>query len=120
MLPVKLLRVCLFLLGAGLLALLVIQNDPHAALAAMRGVGWRVVIIVVFPFVPVALLDTLGWRYAFRTDRVPFWTLVWVRLAGEAVNMVRRWESVTAREPEFAPSRGERKQVSSVATVLTR
>jgi putative membrane protein len=85
---VKLLRVCLFLLGAGLLALLVIQNDPHAALAAMRGVGWRVVIIVVFPFVPVALLDTLGWRYAFRTDRVPFWTLVWVRLAGEAVNMV--------------------------------
>lgn len=84
----KLLRVGLFLLGAALLALLVVENDPLAALAAMRRAGWRVAVIVVFPFIPVALLDTLGWRYAFRTDRVPFWTLVWVRVAGEAVNMV--------------------------------
>jgi putative membrane protein len=85
---VKLLRVCLFLLGAALLALLVMQNDPVATREAIRRVGWRAGAIVVFPFVPVMLLDTLGWRYAFRVDRVPFWTLVYVRLAGEAVNMV--------------------------------
>src|SRR5207237_7356186 len=71
-----------------MLTYLVLQHDPRETLAAMRHVGWRLALVVVFPFAPVALLDTLGWRYAFRTDRVPFWTLVWVRVAGEAVNMV--------------------------------
>jgi putative membrane protein len=85
---VKLLRVCLFVLGAALLAVLVIENDPGATLDALRRVGWRLAIIAVFPVVPVMLLDTLGWRYAFRVDRVPFWTLVYVRIAGEAINLV--------------------------------
>ena len=84
----KLLRVCLFLLGAALLAVLVAQNDPLATLDAIRRVGWRLAVIAVFPVVPVMLLDTLGWRYAFRVDRVPFWTLVYVRVAGEAINLV--------------------------------
>ena len=84
----KLLRLGLLMLGVALLAVLVVQNDPLATLAAIRRVGWRLVVIVVVPVVPVMLLDTLGWRYAFRIDRVPFWTLAYVRVAGEAVNMV--------------------------------
>ncbi len=79
---------CLFLLGAVLLAALVRESDPRATLDAIRRVGWRLAVIPFFPYVPVMLLDTLGWRYAFRVDRVPFWTLVYVRIAGEAVNMV--------------------------------
>ena len=84
----KILRVCLLLLGAAFLAVLVAENDPVAMFAALQRVGWRLVIVVLFPVVPVMLLDTLGWRYAFRVDRVPFWTLVYVRVAGEAVNLV--------------------------------
>ena len=34
----------------------------------------------------VAACDTLGWRYAFRDDRVPFGALLSARLAGEAFN----------------------------------
>jgi putative membrane protein len=85
---VKILRVCLLLLGVGFLAVLVAENDPAATFAALQRVGWRLVIVVLFPVVPVMLLDTLGWRYAFRVDRVPFWTLVYVRVAGEAINLV--------------------------------
>src|SRR5262245_58619474 len=35
----------------------------------------------------VVYLDALGWRYAFRRDRVRVWTLLWTRLAGEAFNL---------------------------------
>jgi putative membrane protein len=84
---VKLLRASLFALGALLLGLLVAYNEPTEIFAAIRGLSWRLGVLVAFPFVLVAVLDTLGWRYAFRRDRVGFATLLWVRLAGEAVNM---------------------------------
>jgi putative membrane protein len=84
---VNVLRVGLFLLGAALLALLVVENDPRQVFSAIRALSWRLGVVVCVPFVLVAVLDTLGWRYAFRRDRVGFGTLVWVRLAGEAVNM---------------------------------
>jgi putative membrane protein len=83
----KLVRAGLFVLGALLLGLLVVYNEPAEIFSAIGRLSWRLGLLVTFPFVLVALLDTLGWRYAFRTDRVGFGTLLWVRLAGEAVNM---------------------------------
>ena len=83
----KPLRIALLVLGVLLVGVLVAHNDPAEIFAAIRGLSWRLGVLLIFPFVLVAVFDTLGWRYAFRRDRVPFATLVWVRLAGEAVNM---------------------------------
>jgi hypothetical protein len=40
------------------------------------------------PYALVTLVDTLGWRYAFARDRVPFLRLLGARVAGEALNVV--------------------------------
>jgi uncharacterized protein (TIRG00374 family) len=84
---VRLLRLALLLLGAGMLAALVLRDDPGAVLASIARLSWRLPIILAIPAIPVALLDTLGWRFAFARDRAPFGTLVAARLAGEAFNL---------------------------------
>ena len=80
-------RMLLLVSGATLLAILVWRNDPEAILHSVRQLSWRVLIVIVFPFTLVNVLDTLGWRFAFRSDRVPFGALFSARLAGEAFNL---------------------------------
>ena len=80
-------RLLMIVGGAALLAVLVMRNDPHALLDTLARLSWRIVIVLVFPFPLVNLLDTLGWRFAFRRHRVPLRTLYFARLAGEAVNV---------------------------------
>lgn len=77
----------MIVVGAALLAILVMRNDPRALLDTLAGLSWRILIVLVFPFPLVNLLDTLGWRFAFRRHRVPVRTLYFARLAGEAVNV---------------------------------
>ena len=84
----RLLRPVLLTLGVGLLVALVVRNDPAAVLASLGRLSWRFVVILLFPVSLVSLFDALGWRYAFRRDRVPFVTLVRTRLVGEAFNLV--------------------------------
>jgi glycosyltransferase 2 family protein len=74
-------------LGVALLAALVAQNDPAVVLASIADLHWRLAVILCFPAVLVALFDTLGWRYAFMHEIVPFRALAASRLAGEAFNM---------------------------------
>lgn len=81
------LRLGLLLLGLALLVVLVIENDPRAILTSIRQLSWRLAVIVLFPAVLVATLDTLGWRFAFLEDRVPFGWLLPARMAGEAFNL---------------------------------
>ena len=73
--------------GVALLAILIMRNDPQALLDTLRRLSWKIVIVLLFPFPLVNLLDSLGWRFAFRRDRVPLRTLYFARLAGEAVNV---------------------------------
>ena len=75
------------MLGVALLAALVAQHDPAVVLASIADLHWRLALILFFPAVLVALFDTLGWRYAFTREIVPFRALVASRLAGEAFNM---------------------------------
>jgi putative membrane protein len=82
------LRLVLLGLGVALLIGLVVGHDPAAVFASLRELSWRFVVILLFPAVPVMILDTLGWRYAFMHDRVPFVTLLRTRLVGEAFNLV--------------------------------
>lgn len=83
----RLIRPGLFVLGVTLLVVLVLQNDPWSILASIHELSWRLALIVCFPAALVAILDTLGWRFAFLEDRVPFGRLVSARLAGEAFNL---------------------------------
>jgi uncharacterized protein (TIRG00374 family) len=87
-------RVLLLVMGLTVLGVLVWRNDPHSLLVSMQQLSWRVLIIVAFPFTLVNLLDTLGWRFAFRRDGVPLRTLFSARLAGEAFNLTTPTASV--------------------------
>jgi putative membrane protein len=87
-------RLLLLVSGVILLAVLVWRNDPQAILQSIRQLSWRLLIVIAFPFTLVHLLDTLGWRFAFRTDRVPFGALFSARLAGEAFNLTTPTASV--------------------------
>ena len=75
------------MVGIATLAFIVADNDPAAIAASIARVGWRLAVVIVVPAVLVAAFDVLGWRYAFTRNRVPFRTLWWTRLAGEAVNL---------------------------------
>ena len=88
------LRWLLLASGAILLGWLVLRNDPAAVLGAVSGLSWRLLIVLVFPFSVVVVLDTLGWRYAFSDSRVPFRALLWTRIVGEAVNVTTPTASV--------------------------
>jgi uncharacterized protein (TIRG00374 family) len=90
----RLARTVLMLMGVALFAILVWRNDPEALLASIHQLGWRLLIVVVFPFTLVNVLDTLGWRFAFRRDCVPFRALFSARLAGEAFNLTTPTASV--------------------------
>jgi uncharacterized protein (TIRG00374 family) len=80
------LRATLLLAGAALFALLVWQIGLGAIAASFVRVGPSLLVVLVFPFCVITAFDTLGWRYAFRRDRVSFWELARARVAGEAVN----------------------------------
>ena len=74
--------------GLAIMVLLIVRVGSDEALtAAVRALGWRS-LLVCLPFALIMAVDTLGWRYAFAYDRVPFLRLVAARIAGEAVNVM--------------------------------
>lgn len=79
-------RLALLVVGVVGLGYLVVETGPETLLASFQALSWRLLIVACFPFGLVTVLDTLGWRYAFRHDLAPFRTLFAVRLAGEAFN----------------------------------
>jgi glycosyltransferase 2 family protein len=85
---VRLVRLLLLLLGLAVLVALVLEHDPAAVWASIARLSWRLGVVLVFPVALVMLFDTLGWRFAFRRDRIPFGVLIVTRLAGEAFNIV--------------------------------
>ena len=88
------LRIVLLVGGLGILIWLILRVGPSAiASALMRVTSWQLALICVIHGLALAL-DTLGWRYAFPRDRVPFSTLLAARTAGEAINLVSALASV--------------------------
>jgi len=83
----KLLRAGLLVVGVVFLGILVATNDPAAIFGSISRLGWRLAVIACFPFAIITAFDTLGWYFAFLHPRVPFRTLLAVRLAGEAFNL---------------------------------
>ena len=87
-------RVVLFVAGAVLFAVLLIEVGPAQVAASFSELSWWLLVILWFPFIFINAFDTLGWKYAFRQDRLSFRTLLWARLAGEAVNATTPTASV--------------------------
>ena len=87
-------RLLVLLGGACLLGVLVASVGVEPVVQAFATMSWRLLIVLVFPFVLGNIFDTLGWRFAFPHDRVSFLTLWRVRLAGESVNTLTPTASV--------------------------
>ena len=87
-------RALLLMLGTVLFAALLIRVGPEAVASLLAQLSWYLALIVVFPYSLMTTLDTLGWRFAFQRDAVPFRSLLAARLAGEAFNMTTPTASV--------------------------
>jgi uncharacterized protein (TIRG00374 family) len=79
-------RLILTGVGAALFLVLLHEVGPAAIGASFAQLSWRLGVILLFPFVLITVCDTLGWKWAFGRDHVPFHSLVLARMAGEAVN----------------------------------
>jgi uncharacterized protein (TIRG00374 family) len=88
------LKTVLLVLGAVVLAVLVYRVGAEPILHTLRQLTWWQFVVVCLPYAFISALDTLGWRYAFSTDRAPFLRLYGARLAGEALNLVTALGSV--------------------------
>lgn len=83
----RLIRFVLFMLGMLLVFALFERIGLAPVLSAIAKLSWTLPLLILFPACLMVTCDGLGWRYAFRRDRVPFGILVRARLAGEAVNV---------------------------------
>lgn len=111
-------RFLLLLLGAGLLGLLVAQNDPAQIFASIAGMSWRLGIVLCFPATLVTILDTLGWRFAFSKPRVSFVTLLGARLAGEAFNLTTPTAALGGEAVKAWLLRGQVAADESISSVI--
>lgn len=80
-------RLVLLALGVAFIGYLIAQVGPAPLLQSAQTLSWRFLVVLVFPVAGVTVLDTLGWRFAFRRNPTSFLTLYSVRLAGEAFNI---------------------------------
>ena len=88
------LRLILLALGLGFFAYLVATTGPETLLVSIQSLSWWLLVVVAFPAAMVVILDTFGWRFAFRRNLASFLTLFSVRLAGEALNATTPTASV--------------------------
>ncbi len=89
------LRTLSLIAALAILAFLIVRVGKDDTLTALaHALGWQFLLICL-PFALIMAVDTLGWRYAFAFDRVPFHRLVAARVAGEAVNVITAVAPVT-------------------------
>ena len=86
-------RPLLVLTGLALVVYLVAQIGPAAIWASFVTLGWRLPIVLAFPYALAAVVDTLAWWLLLPTP-VPFLLLLRARLAGEAVSLATPTMSV--------------------------
>ena len=91
---VRALRSLATVAGLAIVVILIVRVGSDEALAAAaRALGWRS-LLVCLPFALIMAVDTLGWRYAFAYDRVPFLRLMAAKIAGESVSVMTAVASV--------------------------
>lgn len=86
-------RPLLVVTGLALVGYLVAQIGLAAIWASFVTLGWRLPIVLAFPYALAAVVDTLAWWLLLPTP-VPFLLLLRARLAGEAVSLATPTMSV--------------------------
>lgn len=86
----------LALAGAGLcfIAWLLWDLGPAAVWDTLHPLGWRLALVMFFPFSAAVAFDTLGWRVLLPGGRMGWAAFAGARLAGEAVNLATPTASV--------------------------
>jgi uncharacterized membrane protein YbhN (UPF0104 family) len=92
--PMRLLRIVFLAAGVAVLIWLVVRFGAGAVAASLAQVAWWQFVLVCLVYGLSMAVDTLGWRYAFASDRVPLRRLFAARVAGEAVNALTAMASV--------------------------
>ncbi|HET8533689.1 MAG TPA: lysylphosphatidylglycerol synthase domain-containing protein [Methylomirabilota bacterium] len=87
-------RFVLLAIGTTLCIGLLWRTGVGPVLSTFGTLSWRLPLLLCFPACLMIACDTLGWRFSFRRDRVPFRTLFSARLAGEALNITTPTASV--------------------------
>ena len=87
-------KAVLLVLGLASVALAVHRIGPSPILEALARLAWWQLLLVCLPYAAIAVVDTLGWRFAFPGAVAPFRRLYGARLAGEALNLVTALGSV--------------------------
>lgn len=72
--------------GLAVVGYLIAQIGPAAIWSSFVTLGWRLPLVLIFPYVLAAALDTVAWR-VLVPGPVPFGLIFRARLAGEAVNL---------------------------------
>ena len=80
------LRPILVLTGLAVVGYLVAQIGPAEIWSSFVTLGWRLPIVLTFPYALAALVDTIAWRLLLPGP-VPLALVFRARLAGEAVNL---------------------------------
>jgi uncharacterized membrane protein YbhN (UPF0104 family) len=91
---VTILKRLLLVAGVLVLGVLVYRVGLAAIVDTLARLAWWQFLLVSLPYGFIAMVDTLGWRFAFARDRAPFWRLFGARLAGEALNLATALGSV--------------------------
>jgi glycosyltransferase 2 family protein len=79
-----------FAIGAGLLVMLLWHTGLDELGKYFDQIEWQSPLILI-PYVVITITDAIAWRWSLSAgvrDRVPFSTLFFARMAGEAVNSV--------------------------------
>ncbi|HME93505.1 MAG TPA: flippase-like domain-containing protein [Methylomirabilota bacterium] len=79
-------RPLLVLGGLAVVGYLIARIGPAAIWSSFVTLGWRLPLVLLFPYMLAAALDTLAWR-VLVPGAVPFGVIFRARLAGEAVNL---------------------------------
>lgn len=82
------------LAGLAVVGYLVARIGPGLLWKSFSALGWRLPVVLGFPYALAAVVDTLAWRVLLPGWRVSFALLLRARLAGEAVNLATPTASV--------------------------
>lgn len=81
------LKILLLIAGCVILFALIYKVGPSTIYHHLCILKWKILLLSL-PYTLVFILDTLGWKYAFKEDKARFKNLLVIRLAGESVNTI--------------------------------
>jgi uncharacterized protein (TIRG00374 family) len=81
------LKILFLIVGCAILFALIYKVGPLTIYHHLSVLKWKIPFLIL-PYLPVFILDTLGWKYAFKDSKINFKDLFFIRLAGESVNLI--------------------------------